>query len=119
VKRSTDRILTTLAGSLIRPPSLFALTGETDERTRAATLRETVGEVVREQVEVGIEHPELIAQRLWRFTDLVGREYVIASSDCAFAQGAVTQRQVRSIQCAKLSALVEGARLASRQPVPA
>jgi 5-methyltetrahydropteroyltriglutamate--homocysteine methyltransferase len=42
---------------------------------------------------------------------------VIASSDCGFAQAAGTQRQVPSIQWAKLAALVEGARLASRQPV--
>jgi 5-methyltetrahydropteroyltriglutamate--homocysteine methyltransferase len=35
-----------------------------------------------------VEHSELIAQRLRRFTDLVGRENVIASSDCGFAQGA-------------------------------
>jgi 5-methyltetrahydropteroyltriglutamate--homocysteine methyltransferase len=63
-----------------------------------------------------VEHPELIAQRLRRFGELVGRENVIASSDCGFAQGAGTQRQVPSIVWAKLSALVEGARLASRQP---
>jgi 5-methyltetrahydropteroyltriglutamate--homocysteine methyltransferase len=62
-----------------------------------------------------VEHPELIAQRLRRFADLVGRENVIASSDCGFAQGAGTQRQVPSIVWAKLSALAEGARLASRQ----
>ena len=37
-----------------------------------------------------VEHPELIAQRLRRFADLVGRENVIASSDCGFAQGAGT-----------------------------
>jgi 5-methyltetrahydropteroyltriglutamate--homocysteine methyltransferase len=63
-----------------------------------------------------VEHPELIAQRLRRFAELVGRENVIASSDCGFAQGAGTQRQVPSIVWAKLSALAEGARLASRQP---
>lgn len=62
-----------------------------------------------------VEHPELIAQRLRRFADLVGRENVIASSDCGFAQGAVIQRQVPSIVWAKLSALAEGAQLASRQ----
>jgi 5-methyltetrahydropteroyltriglutamate--homocysteine methyltransferase len=60
-----------------------------------------------------VEHPELIAQRLRRFADLVGRENVIASSDCGFAQGAGIQRQVPSIVWAKLSALTEGARLAS------
>jgi 5-methyltetrahydropteroyltriglutamate--homocysteine methyltransferase len=62
-----------------------------------------------------VEHPELIAQRLRRFTDLVGRENVIASSDCGFAQGAGIQRQVPSIMWAKLRSLTEGARLASRQ----
>jgi len=62
-----------------------------------------------------VEHPELIAQRLRRFANLVGRENVIGSSDCGFAQGAGTQRQVPSIVWAKLAALAEGARLASRQ----
>lgn len=66
-----------------------------------------------------VEHPELIAQRLRRFSDLVGRENVIASSDCGFAQGAGLQRQVPSIVWAKLAALAEGARLASRQPTAA
>jgi len=66
-----------------------------------------------------VEHPELIAQRLRRFCDLVGRENVIASSDCGFAQGAGLQRQVPSIVWAKLQSLAEGARLASRQPVAA
>jgi 5-methyltetrahydropteroyltriglutamate--homocysteine methyltransferase len=59
-----------------------------------------------------VEHPELIAQRLRRFCDLVGRENVIGSSDCGFAQGLSTQRQVSSIVWAKLSSLAEGARLA-------
>ena len=62
-----------------------------------------------------VEHPELIAQRLRRFADLVGRENVIGSSDCGFAQGAGIQRQVPSVVWAKLAALAEGARLASTQ----
>jgi 5-methyltetrahydropteroyltriglutamate--homocysteine methyltransferase len=66
-----------------------------------------------------VEHPELIAQRLRRFADLVGRENVIGSSDCGFAQGAGLQRQVPSIVWAKLASLAEGARLASRQVVNA
>jgi len=66
-----------------------------------------------------VEHPELIAERLRRFCELVGRENVIASTDCGFAQGAGLQRQVPSIVWAKLAALVEGARLASRQPAGA
>jgi 5-methyltetrahydropteroyltriglutamate--homocysteine methyltransferase len=64
-----------------------------------------------------VEHPELIAQRLTRFANLVGRENVAASSDCGFAQGAGLQRQAPSVVWAKFSALVEGARLASRQAV--
>jgi 5-methyltetrahydropteroyltriglutamate--homocysteine methyltransferase len=66
-----------------------------------------------------VEHPELVAQRLRRFASFVGRENVIASSDCGFAQGAGIQRQVPSIVWAKLSAMAEGARLASREPVAA
>jgi len=66
-----------------------------------------------------VEHPELIAQRLKRFGDLVGAANVIASTDCGFAQSFRTTRQHPSIQWAKLEALVEGARLASRQPAMA
>jgi len=62
-----------------------------------------------------VEHPELIAQRLRRFAELVGRENVIGSSDCGFAQGAGLQRQVPSIVWAKLGSLAEGARMASKQ----
>ena len=61
-----------------------------------------------------VEHPELIAQRLRRFFELVGRENVIASSDCGFAQMAGMRRQTPSIVWAKLAALAEGAALASR-----
>jgi 5-methyltetrahydropteroyltriglutamate--homocysteine methyltransferase len=62
-----------------------------------------------------VEHPELIAQRLQRFAELVGPENVIASTDCGFAQGARLARQHPSIMWAKLEALVAGARLASHR----
>ena len=62
-----------------------------------------------------IEHPELIAQRIVRFADLVGRENVIASSDCGFAQGAGLARQPEDIVWAKFDALAEGAAIASRR----
>src|SRR5438876_4020487 len=55
MKRSTDRILTTHAGSMIRPPEVLALGPETDEQTRTATLRAAAAEVVRKQVEVGVD----------------------------------------------------------------
>jgi 5-methyltetrahydropteroyltriglutamate--homocysteine methyltransferase len=62
-----------------------------------------------------VEHPELVAERLVRFAKVVGRENVIASTDCGFAQGVFYRRVHPSIMWAKFEALVEGARLASKQ----
>jgi 5-methyltetrahydropteroyltriglutamate--homocysteine methyltransferase len=62
-----------------------------------------------------VEHPELVAQRLTRLAGVVGRENVIAGTDCGFAQGAFIHRVHPEIQWAKLAALAEGARLASRE----
>jgi 5-methyltetrahydropteroyltriglutamate--homocysteine methyltransferase len=62
-----------------------------------------------------VEHPELIAWRLTTYARLVGRENVIAGTDCGFSQGAFTPRVHASIMWAKLQALAEGAALATRQ----
>jgi 5-methyltetrahydropteroyltriglutamate--homocysteine methyltransferase len=62
-----------------------------------------------------VEHPELIAQRIMRFANIVGRENVIASSDCGFAQAAGMERQPVDVVWAKFDALAEGAALASRR----
>jgi len=62
-----------------------------------------------------VEHPELVAQRLTRLARVVGRENVIGGTDCGFAQGALIQRVHPEIQWAKLAALAEGARLATRE----
>ena len=62
-----------------------------------------------------VEHPELVAQRLVRLARLVGRESVMAGTDCGFAQGAFIQRVHPTIQWAKLEALAEGARLATSE----
>ncbi len=62
-----------------------------------------------------VEHPELIAMRIKNFAKLVGRENVIAGTDCGFSQNWNTVRVHPSIQWAKLQSLAEGARLASRQ----
>jgi 5-methyltetrahydropteroyltriglutamate--homocysteine methyltransferase len=62
-----------------------------------------------------VEHPELIAWRLTTYARLVGRENVIAGTDCGFSQGALTPRVHASIMWAKLQALAEGAALASAQ----
>ena len=60
-----------------------------------------------------VEHPELIAERIVRLARLVGRENVIASTDCGFAQVTYFARVHPQIMWAKLEALVDGARLAS------
>jgi 5-methyltetrahydropteroyltriglutamate--homocysteine methyltransferase len=62
-----------------------------------------------------VEHPELVAQRLVRLADVVGRERVMGGTDCGFAQGAFTHRVHEEIQWAKLASLVEGAAIASRE----
>jgi len=62
-----------------------------------------------------VEHPELVSERLVRLARLVGRENIIAGTDCGFAQGPFVQRVHPSIMWAKLQALVEGARIASRE----
>jgi 5-methyltetrahydropteroyltriglutamate--homocysteine methyltransferase len=60
-----------------------------------------------------IEHPEVVAQRLVRYAGVVGRENVIAGSDCGFGTGAGMQTVAPSIVWAKLRSMSDGARLAS------
>jgi 5-methyltetrahydropteroyltriglutamate--homocysteine methyltransferase len=62
-----------------------------------------------------VEHPELVAQRLVRLANVVGPEAVMGGTDCGFAQGAFIRRVHPTIQWAKLEALAEGARLATRE----
>jgi 5-methyltetrahydropteroyltriglutamate--homocysteine methyltransferase len=62
-----------------------------------------------------VEHPELVAERIVRLARLVGRENVIASTDCGFAQVTYFARVHPQIMWAKLESLVEGARLASTE----
>lgn len=62
-----------------------------------------------------VEHPELVAERIVRLAKIVGRENVIAGTDCGFAQGPFYRRVHPSIMWAKLEALAEGARLASQE----
>jgi 5-methyltetrahydropteroyltriglutamate--homocysteine methyltransferase len=62
-----------------------------------------------------VEHPELVAERIVRIARLVGRENVLAGTDCGFAQGPFHRRVHPSIMWAKLEALAQGARLASAQ----
>ena len=60
-----------------------------------------------------IEHPELVAERICRFADIVGRERVIAGSDCGFATFAGYGTVDGEIVYAKLATMATGARLAS------
>ena len=62
-----------------------------------------------------VEHPELVAERIARYARLVGRENVLAGTDCGFAQGPFYRRVHPSIMWAKLEALAEGAGLATKE----
>jgi len=62
-----------------------------------------------------VEHPELVAERLLRFADIVGRERVMAGSDCGFSTFAGFGAVDPDIVYMKLAAMAEGARLASRK----
>jgi 5-methyltetrahydropteroyltriglutamate--homocysteine methyltransferase len=64
---------------------------------------------------VTVEHPRVVADRIVRYARIVGRENVIAGTDCGFAQVDTLQRVHPTVMWAKFAALVEGARLASRE----
>jgi hypothetical protein len=83
---------------------------------RAPASRSRAAEVVCEREETVshgtnvVEHPELVAERIGRFAGLVGRERVIASTDCGLGGRVHSQ-----IAWAKVEALGQGAALATRQ----
>ena len=62
-----------------------------------------------------IEHPELIAQRISRYANLVGRENVIAGSDCGYGTWVGQAAVDPDVVWAKMAAMAEGARIASRE----
>jgi 5-methyltetrahydropteroyltriglutamate--homocysteine methyltransferase len=62
-----------------------------------------------------VEHPELVAERLERFAGIVGRERVIAGTDCGFGTFAGYGKIDPAIAFKKLAAMVEGAAIASRR----
>ncbi|MET0841110.1 MAG: epoxyalkane--coenzyme M transferase, partial [Methyloceanibacter sp.] len=62
-----------------------------------------------------VEHPELVAQRIVRLAELVGKENVMGGTDCGFAQSPFAQRVHPSIMWAKLKSLAEGAKIATRE----
>ena len=62
-----------------------------------------------------VEHPEAIAQRIGRFAQVAGRENVIAGADCGFASFSTTCEVHPTVVWAKLAALAEGGRLATKE----
>jgi 5-methyltetrahydropteroyltriglutamate--homocysteine methyltransferase len=62
-----------------------------------------------------VEHPELVAERIVRYASVVGRDNVIAGSDCGFATFAGSKEVHPSIVWAKFKALSDGARIASKE----
>jgi 5-methyltetrahydropteroyltriglutamate--homocysteine methyltransferase len=70
-----------------------------------------------------VEHPELVAQRIGRYAKLVGRENVIAGSDCGYGTWVGQAAVDPDVVWAKMAAMAEGARIASsrffRTPLPA
>jgi 5-methyltetrahydropteroyltriglutamate--homocysteine methyltransferase len=84
------------------------------EKAKLPAGRKLVPGVISHATNI-VEHPELVAQRLVRYAKLIGRDNVMAGTDCGFAQGPFHRRVHPSIMWAKLEALVAGARLASRE----
>jgi 5-methyltetrahydropteroyltriglutamate--homocysteine methyltransferase len=63
-----------------------------------------------------VEHPELVAERLVSYANIVGRENVIAGSDCGFSSQATAEPEIHpTVVWAKFKAMAEGARLASEK----
>jgi 5-methyltetrahydropteroyltriglutamate--homocysteine methyltransferase len=84
------------------------------ETTKLPEGRKLVPGVISHSTNV-VEHPELVAERLVRLAKLVGRDNVMGGTDCGFAQAPHVKRVHPSIMWAKLEALAEGARIASRE----
>jgi 5-methyltetrahydropteroyltriglutamate--homocysteine methyltransferase len=70
------------------------------------------------QSSVLVEHPVLVADRIERFANIVGRENVIASTDCGFASSATSAEIHPTVVWAKFTSLVDGARIASERLWP-
>ena len=84
------------------------------ETAKLPTGRKLIPGVISHSTNV-VEHPELVAERLVRVAKLVGRDNILAGTDCGFAQSPHVRRVHPSIMWAKLEALSEGARIASRE----
>lgn len=121
MKRSTDRILTTHVGSLVRPPGLVDLMrakehGQDYDRQDLATrVQLSVREVVHKQVETGVD---ILSDGEYGEYGKPSFSGYVNERLSGFSQGAFTPRVHASIMWAKLQALTEGAELATRQLWP-
>src|SRR5712692_8420175 len=108
MKRSSDRILTTFVGSLIRPPELRELISgkePTDQQKYKDTLRSSVADAVRKQAEVGLD---VVSDGEFGKSNWAG--YILER-----VTGFELSRVPPSIMWAKLRSLADGAKLAGRE----
>jgi 5-methyltetrahydropteroyltriglutamate--homocysteine methyltransferase len=84
------------------------------ERVKLPAGRTLIPGVISHATNI-VEHPELVAERIVRLAKLVGRDNVIAGTDCGFAQTPFLTRVHPTIMWAKLAALAEGARIATKE----
>jgi len=104
-------------------PSAIAIEAANPRHAHEWVLFEKVRLPADKQLIVGViesksnfvEHPELIAQRIGRYAKLVGRENVMAGSDCGFGTWVGQAAVDPDVVWAKMAAMAEGARIASRQ----
>ena len=96
------------------PTCVTSMNGRCGKNVKLPTGRFIVPGVVSHHTNL-IEHPELVAQRIVRLAKIVGRENVMAGTDCGFSPGPFLRRFHPSLMWAKLATLVAGARLASAQ----
>jgi 5-methyltetrahydropteroyltriglutamate--homocysteine methyltransferase len=84
------------------------------ERVRLPLGKILIPGVITHHV-VTVEHPQVVADRIVRFARIVGRENVIAGSDCGFAQQETLRRVHPKVMWAKFESLAAGARLATAE----
>jgi 5-methyltetrahydropteroyltriglutamate--homocysteine methyltransferase len=84
------------------------------EKTRLPPGKILIPGVITHHI-ITVEHPQVVADRIVRYARVVGRENVIAGSDCGFAQTELIARVHPTVMWAKFEALAEGARLATEE----
>jgi methionine synthase II (cobalamin-independent) len=137
MEQSTNRILTTHAGSLPRPDDLARMMYDVldkkpiDQAAIDARVRTAVAEVVERQQKIGLDvisdgefgkpirsSIRSLSRNVWkRFANIVGKERVIAGTDCGFGTFVGHHTCHPEAAWLKLQALVEGAQLANQAPL--